>query len=262
MRLALRRLLDAARHRRPGDGRSSASSAAPAPGARAGLIGAGAVAVILGVSLFSPRLVPAAGARSPAGRWNGAAADRPPGPREHPAQPGRTAVTAAALMIGLAARRLRHRLRGRPQELDRVRRSTKTSQGELVIQNTDGFSPISSGAAAAARNVPGVELVATMRTAQAKLVGGGGKPKVSSLPPDADEVLAIDWTEGGSATLRELDEPRGDPRQVVRRRPGTRSRGQHPAPDPDRETAEASRVDRRIRRPGRTLRQRDRHTRP
>ena len=63
-------------------------------------------------------------------------------------------------------------------------------QGELVIQNTDGFSPISPGAAAAARKVPGVELVATMRTAQAKVVGGGGKPKVSSLPPDADEVLS------------------------------------------------------------------------
>ena len=65
-------------------------------------MGGGAVAVILGVSLFSPRLVrPLA---SVAGLAAGAAArpHRPPGAREHAAQPGRTAATAAALMIGLA----------------------------------------------------------------------------------------------------------------------------------------------------------------
>ena len=41
-------------------------------GTRAGLMGAGAVAIVLGVSLFSPRLVPPL-ARSPAGRWSASA---------------------------------------------------------------------------------------------------------------------------------------------------------------------------------------------
>ncbi len=173
-------------------------------GSAAGLIGAGAVAVILGVSLFSPTLVrplaslagkPLELARQLTGRLARENTQR---------NPARTAVTAAALMIGLAvvafvtvfAAGIKSSIASAVDD---------SFQGQLVIQNTDGFSPISSGAAAAARNVPGVELVSTMRTAQAKVVGGSGKPKVSSLPPDADEVLAIDWTEGGSATLRELD---------------------------------------------------------
>lgn len=78
-------------------------------------------------------------------------------------------------------------------------------QGELVLQNTDGFSPISPKAAAAARGVPGVELVSTVRAAQAKVVGGG-KQRVSALAPDAGEVLTIDWTEGGPGALRSLSD--------------------------------------------------------
>ena len=80
----------------------SASSAAPSGGAAAGLMGAGAVAVVLGVSLFSPRLVrplaslagwPLEQLRRLTGRLARENAQR---------NPGRTAVTAAALMIGLA----------------------------------------------------------------------------------------------------------------------------------------------------------------
>jgi putative ABC transport system permease protein len=173
-------------------------------GSAAGLIGAGAVAVILGVSLFSPTLVrplaslagrPLEVVRRLTGRLARENTQR---------NPARTAVTAAALMIGLAvvafvtvfAAGIKSSIASAVDD---------SFQGQLVIQNTDGFSPISPGAAAAARQVPGVELVATMRTTQAKVVGGSGKPKVSSLPPDAGEVLSIDWTEGGPATLRELD---------------------------------------------------------
>ena len=47
----------AARRRRPGDAPRSGSSAAPRAATAAGLIGGGAVAIIFGVSLFSPRLV-------------------------------------------------------------------------------------------------------------------------------------------------------------------------------------------------------------
>ena len=162
---------------------SSPSSAAPAGGRAAGLIGAGAVAVILGVSLFSPTLVrplaaiagkPLEVVRKLTGRLARENTQR---------NPARTAVTAAALMIGLAvvafvtvfAAGIKSSIASAVDD---------SFQGQLVIQNTDGFSPISPGAAAAARQVPGVELVATMRTAQAKVVGGGGKPKVSSLPPE------------------------------------------------------------------------------
>jgi len=172
-------------------------------GGAAGLIGGGAVAVLLGVSLFSPRLVrPLA---SLAGRplellrhLTGRLA------RENTQRnPARTAVTAAALMIGLAV------VAFVTVFAAGIKSSIATAvdesfQGELVLQNTDGFSPISPRAAEAARQVPGVELVSTMRVTQAKLVDGGGKERVSALDRDAGEVLTIDWTEGGPETLRTL----------------------------------------------------------
>jgi putative ABC transport system permease protein len=172
-------------------------------GSAAGLMGAGAVAVLLGVSLFSPRLVrPLA---SLAGRplemlrrLTGRLA------RENTQRnPARTAVTAAALMIGLAV------VAFVTVFAAGIKSSIATAvdesfQGELVLQNSDGFSPISPRAADAARRVPGVALVSTVRAAQAKVLDGGGKQRVSALAPDADAVLTIDWTDGGPETLRRL----------------------------------------------------------
>ena len=172
-------------------------------GEAAGLMGAGAVAVVLGVSLFSPRLVrPLA---SVAG-WPLQRLRRLTGrlARENTQRnPARTAVTAAALMIGLAvvafvtvfAAGIKGSIASAIDD---------SFQGELVIQNSDGFSPISPGAAAAARQVPGVQTVSTLRATQAKVEGASGKPRVSALGRDAGQVLTIDWTEGGPATLRGL----------------------------------------------------------
>ncbi|HWP32136.1 MAG TPA: ABC transporter permease, partial [Solirubrobacterales bacterium] len=117
--------------------------------------------------------------------------------------PARTAVTAAALMIGLAvvtfvtvfAAGIKSSISSAVDD---------SFQGELVIRNSDGFSPISPGAAVVARQVAGVEAVSTLRSAQAKVVGGSGKPRVSALEASAGKVLSIEWTEGGPATLRDL----------------------------------------------------------
>lgn len=177
-------------------------------GSAAGLIGGGAVAVLLGVSLFSPRLVrPLA---SLAGRplelmrrLTGRLA------RENTQRnPARTAVTAAALMIGLAV------VAFVTVFAAGIKGSIATAvdesfQGELVIENSVAFTPISPGAAAAARQVSGVELVSTLRIAQAKLLNGeGGKPRISALDRKAGEVLTIDWKSGpqtlGDLTDREV----------------------------------------------------------
>ena len=172
-------------------------------GSAAGLMGGGAVAVVLGVSLFSPRLVrplaslaglPLERLRRLTGRLARENTQR---------NPARTAVTAAALMIGLAvvafvtvfAAGIKGSISSAVDD---------SFQGELVIRNSDGFSPISPIAASAARGVRGVEVVSTLRTAQAKLVGDGGKPRVSALEGDAAKVLTIDWTDGGASTLRDL----------------------------------------------------------
>ncbi|MBW8059282.1 MAG: FtsX-like permease family protein [Solirubrobacterales bacterium] len=171
-------------------------------GAAAGLMGGGTVAVILGVSLFSPRLVrPLASlAGLPLQRLRGLTGRLA---RENTQRnPSRTAVTATALMIGLAL------VAFVTVFAAGIKGSIATAvddsfQGELVLRNSNGFSPISPGAAAAAREAPGVEIVSTLRATQAKLLGGdGGKPRVSALDRDAGSVLTIDWTEGGPETLR------------------------------------------------------------
>ena len=180
-------------------------------GAQAGLMGAGAVAVVLAVSLFSPRLVPPLAAVA---GWPLERIRRLTGrlARENSQRnPGRTAITAAALMIGLAlvafvtvfAAGLKSSV---AQVID------ENFEGGLVIQNTDGFSPIPGGVAGLARKVPGVRSVATVATTEAKLIGGGGrKSKVTAATPNIGDAVDVEWKKGGPATLRGL----GDDEAVV-----------------------------------------------
>jgi putative ABC transport system permease protein len=173
-------------------------------GQAAGLMGGGAVAIIFGVSLFTPRLVRplASAAGIPLERLRGLTGRLA---RENTQRkPGRTAVTSAALMIGLAlvtfvtvfAAGIKSSI---SSAIDR------NFQGELVIQNTDGFSPIPNGAATVARNTPGVAAVSSLGTAQARVIDIGGKPRVSSIDPSsASKVLSLDWQEGSPRTLTNL----------------------------------------------------------
>jgi putative ABC transport system permease protein len=175
-------------------------------GARAGLMGGGAVVVVIAVSLFSPRLVPplatVAGwplerVRRLIGRLARENAQR---------NPSRTAVTAAALMIGVAlvtfVAVFAAGLKGTvAQVID------ENFAGGLVIQNSDGFSPIPNGTALAARKVPGVEQVATIRSAQAKLLEAGrpgAGARVSAPTSNVEETVKIEWKQGGPAALRGL----------------------------------------------------------
>ena len=166
-------------------------------------MGAGAVAIVLGVSLFSPRLVPplatiAGWPLERLRRLTGRLA------RENSQRnPSRTAVTAAALMIGLAlVTFVTVFAAGLKSSVASV--IDENFEGGLVIQNSDGFSPIPAGAAAAARRVPGVELVATIRSAEAKLLPRGSELRVSAPTPDIGEAVEIEWKQGGPATLRDL----------------------------------------------------------
>jgi putative ABC transport system permease protein len=172
-------------------------------GTAAGLIGGGAVVIVFAVSLFSPRLVPPLATvagwplerlRALTGRLARENAQR---------NPSRTAVTAAALMIGLAlvtfvtvfAAGLKSSVASIVDE---------NLAGGLVIQNSDGFSPIPNGAAVAAERVPGVELVSTIRSAEAKLLDSGAGVKVSAPTPNIGESVKIEWKRGGPAALQGL----------------------------------------------------------
>ncbi|MBS1883203.1 MAG: ABC transporter permease [Actinobacteria bacterium] len=173
-------------------------------GSRAARIGGGGIAVVVAVSLFSPALVrpladvvgrPLELLRRLTGRLARENSKR---------NPGRTAVTAAALMIALAlvtfitvfAAGLKSSV---AQVID------ENFSGGLVIENTDGFGPIPAGAAVAAAKVPGVKSVATVRTVETKVIGGGGSTvKVNGPTSNIEEGVQIEWTQGGPQRLRHL----------------------------------------------------------
>src|SRR5262249_22933052 len=119
--------------------------------------------------------------------------------------PSRTAVTAAALMIGLALVTF----------VTVFAAGLKTSvasvidenfAGGLVIQNTDGFSPIPNAAAGAAKRVPGVESVATIRSVQAKLLPGKSTAQITAPTRNIGDALEVEWKKGGPSVLRNLSD--------------------------------------------------------
>jgi len=130
-------------------------------------VGVGAGLLFLGTALLSPRLVPPIAGlvgrpmRGITGRLARENAMR---------QPGRTAATAAALMVGVAlvafasifaasARKTIH---------DAV---SNGSHAQFIIQNTDGFSAFSPQAAQQVAKIPGVQKVSPIRFAQGKVAG-------------------------------------------------------------------------------------------
>ena len=138
--------------------------------AAAGLAGGGAVVTLMGVSMLSPRLVRplASVAGWPLERLRGITGRLA---RENSVRkPGRTAVTAGALMIGLAvvvfvtvfAAGISASV---GNAIDR------NFQGDLVLQNSDGFSPISAGAGREAERVEGVRTVSSLSFAGAERQG-------------------------------------------------------------------------------------------
>ena len=170
--------------------------------AAAGAVGGGAVATLFGVSMFSPRLV------RPLASFAGWPLERLRGitgrlARENAVRkPGRTAVTAGALMIGLAvvvfvtvfAAGISASV---GNAIDR------NFQGDIVLQNTDGFSPISADAGREAAQVDGVRTVSSLGFAGGEYEGKD--VRVSAVEPaTVSDVLSLDWEQGSPATLSSL----------------------------------------------------------
>jgi putative ABC transport system permease protein len=146
------------------------------------LLGLGAILLFIAIALLSPRLVPpvAGAVGAPMERLRGVAGRLA---RENALRnPSRTAVTAAALMIGLALVTFVAIL------ADGVKASiddtvSKDMRAEFVVQNKDGFLPISAKTGDAMKQVPGVDVVSPLNTSQAKVDGAGGKPFGSGIDP-------------------------------------------------------------------------------
>jgi putative ABC transport system permease protein len=171
-------------------------------GAAAGL-GGGAVAVFLGVALFSPQLV------RPLAWIIGAPMERLGGvsgrlARENATRnPARTAVTAAALMIGVAlvafvsifAAGLRGSIDG---AVDRA------FAGDLsVVHKSFGSTP--PALVDAVGQVPGVADVSSIRFSEAKVAGKKATAAVTGIDPATlAQTYRLKWKDGSDATLAKL----------------------------------------------------------
>jgi putative ABC transport system permease protein len=170
-------------------------------GSAAGLLGGGAALILFGVSLFSPRLV------RPLASLTGRPLERLRGltgrlARENAMRkPGRTATTAAALMIGLAlvvfvtvfAAGLKSSV---------AKTIDESFTGEIVLQNSDNFSPIPRDAVEAAREVDDVSTVSSITYATGALPNGGQNVRLAAVDPATlGQVMSLTFKSGGPGVL-------------------------------------------------------------
>ena len=170
------------------------------------LLGAagGAVILILGIALISPRFV------GPAARIVAAPIERSTKlvgrlARENSTRhPGRTAVTSAALMVGLAlvvfVTVFANGLRASIEDL-----IDRTLAGNIAVLHDDGFSPIPAAIGPAVAKVDGVEAVSAFRDTQARIKGVDGKFFTHAIEPSTvGAVYNFDWEDGSDEALRSL----------------------------------------------------------
>ena len=118
--------------------------------------------------------------------------------------PGRTAATAAALMIGLAlvtfvavlANGMKQSNRGAIEE---------QIKADYVVTSQDGFTPFVATAGDAAAKAPGIEVATSVR-AEIGEVAGVGKYVTGIETDDIGAVYNFDWEKGSDTVLGQLGE--------------------------------------------------------
>jgi putative ABC transport system permease protein len=165
-------------------------------------MGLGAVAVFLGVSLFSSRLVPALATTLgwPSSKIGGASGDLARGNAKR--NPNRTAQTASALMIGLALVTLVAVLGAgiRSTFNEAVDNLTRGEFYAITAQNN--FSPIPIAASEAVADTPGVEQVASVRSGEGQVFGD--TEFVTAATPNLGAVMKLEWEKGSPAVFGRL----------------------------------------------------------
>ena len=120
--------------------------------------------------------------------------------------PGRTAVTSAALMIGLGvvvfvavfANGLKASF---TNALD------TSIKSDLIVQNQNGFGTIPPAAAQSAASAQGVSTVAAIRTQETRVKGAGAQTMNGVEPGLFANAYKFDWLKGGSNALIEKMHP-------------------------------------------------------
>jgi putative ABC transport system permease protein len=116
--------------------------------------------------------------------------------------PGRTAATAAALMIGLALVTFVAVLSNGMKESNRGAIEEQVS-ADYVVTSQDGFTPFVAAAGDAAAKAPGIELATSVRAEVGKVEGTG--KYITGIEPDKiAAVYNFDWADGSDAVLSQL----------------------------------------------------------
>jgi putative ABC transport system permease protein len=172
-----------------------------ATGDRFILLGIGVLALFIGVAMLSSRLVrPLVRAVGiPARRVGGAAGKL--AERNSQRNPGRTAATAAALMIGIALVTFISVLANglRVSNSDAIERQI---QADLIVTSQDGYSEFPAAVGTAVAAVPGVETVSNVRQDIAQIGGDGAN--LTGLDEHVSQVYSFRWKEGSDEVLTRL----------------------------------------------------------
>ncbi len=168
------------------------------------LAGIGALVLFVGIALFSPRLIPGlARAVGTLVSWRGVTGQIA---RENTRRlPGRTAVTAAALMVGLALVTFVSVLAsGAKATIDSSVNSSFA--GNLIVEaNSNNSQGIPASLPTALEKVPGVRVVAPVSFSEADIKGVQGVQEVTGVNPGAlSEMYRVKWEKGSSAAFARL----------------------------------------------------------
>jgi putative ABC transport system permease protein len=170
-------------------------------GDRFALLGLGVLALFVGVAMLSSRLVgPLTRVVGiPARRLGGAAGDL--ADRNAQRNPGRTAATAAALMIGIALVTFVSVLANgiRVSNSDAIERQI---QSDLIVTSQDGYSEFPAAAGDAVASAEGVALVSHVRQDIAEIAGGGAN--LTGLDEQINEVYDLRWEQGSDEVVTRL----------------------------------------------------------
>lgn len=175
-----------------------------AGGGGALMAGLGTLVLFVGIAWFSPRLIPGlARAVGALVSWRGVTGQiARENARRHP---GRTAVTSAALMVGLALVTFVSILGAGAKAT--VNSAVKSSfAGNLIVEpNSNNANGIPASLAVSLEKVPGVKVVSPVTFSEADVQGVNGTQEVTGVEPATlSQLYRVKWDEGSAANFQRL----------------------------------------------------------
>ena len=168
------------------------------------LIGGGGVATFLGVAMFSPKLI---GPMASTLGWPVDRLTRITGrlARENAVRnPSRTAVTAAALMIGLALVGFVSVFAAELKQTASDAVDREIAGTYIIASSSNTSALIPGGIQRAIRRVPGVQSTSAVNVDTAKIAGVGSLQTNGVQPKSLGSLYNFQWKQGSAATLSSL----------------------------------------------------------